>query len=217
MYYCPNYEYCSSLYRETSDNSFVRVFHASPNAPAVDVYVNDKLIVSRLPYRGFSTYIRVPAGRYNVKVFPAGRKDTAVINTNVDIPARSIITAAAIGTLPNISLLPILEPSFQRTPGKAYVRFAHLSPNAPNVTVSTGGKAVFTNIPYKMVTDYIQVNPGTFTFDISIAESGARVLYVPNIRLRPNRIYTVYAVGLVGQNPPLQAIIPLDGNTYLKV
>lgn len=216
MYYCPYSDYCPSLYRESPNFSFIRVFHASPNAPAVDVYLNNKLVVSKLPYRGFSPYLRVPAGRYSVKVYPTGKKDTAVLDTNVDIPSKSIITAAAIGILPDISLLPILEPVFNRTPGRAYVRFAHLSPNSPNVTVSSGGKPVFTNVPYKNVTNYIEVKPGTFTFDVSITDSGSRVLHVPNIRLLPNRIYTIYAVGLAGKTPPLQALIPLDGNTYLR-
>jgi hypothetical protein len=206
-----------SQFREASNSSFIRVFHASPNTPPVDVYVNDKIVVSRLPYRGFSNYLQVAGGRYNVKVYPAGKKDVAVINTDVDIPAKSIITAAAIGTLPSVSILPVLEPTFNRTPGKVYVRFAHLSPNAPNVDVTLpDGRKVFTNIGYKKVSDYIAVNPGTYTFNVNASSNGQRVLFVPNVKLLPNRIYTIYAVGLVGETPPLQVVIPLDGNTYLK-
>ena len=217
MNYCPYYDYCSSLYRETPNNSYIRIFHASPNTPAVDVYVNDKQIVKGLPYKGFSPYIRTPAGKYNVKVFPTGKKDTPIINTDLNIPPRSIITVAAIGSLPDISLLPILEPVFSRVPGKTYVRFAHLSPNAPNVDLFINGKKLFSNVPFKKVTDYTLINPGAYTFDIYIAGTQQRVLYVPNIRLLPNKIYTIYAVGLAGRTPPLQVVIPLDGNTYLKV
>jgi hypothetical protein len=217
MFHCPYYNFNSSLYRETPASSFIRVLHASPNAPAVDVYVNDKLTVRNLPFKGFSNYVRVPAGRYNVKVYPAGRMDTAVINTNVDIPAKTIITAAAVGSLPNLSLLPVFEPVFNRTPGKTYIRFAHLSPNAPAVDLISGEQNLFTDVSFRGVTDYIQVNPGVYSFDVNASESEDRVLYVPNIRLLPNRIYTIYAVGLVGKNPPLQVLIPLDGNSYLKV
>ena len=217
MFHCPYYDSNFALYRETPSTSFIRVLHASPNAPAVDVYVNDKLTVKNLPFKGFSNYVPVPAGSYNVKVYPAGKKDTAVIDTNVDIPARTIITAAAVGSLPNLSLLPVFEPLFNRVPGKTYVRFVHLSPDAPSVDVTSGGKKIFTNTTFKKITDYIQVNPGVYNFDVNVSESGQRVLYVPNIRLLPNRIYTFYAVGLAGNNPPLQVLIPLDGNSYLKV
>lgn len=217
MFQCPYSYNCPFLLRETSNNSFIRVLHASPNAPAVDVYINDKLAVKRLPFKGFSNYLRVPAGKYTIKVFPTGKMDTPVINTSVDIPARTILTAAAVGLLPDISLLPIPEPVFNRRPGKTYVKFAHLSPNAPNVDVSSGGKKVFNNVGFKKVTEYLEVNPGVYNFDVTISENGKKVLAVPNIRLLPNRIYTIYAVGLAGKTPPLQVIIPLDGNTYLKV
>jgi hypothetical protein len=209
----------NSLLRQpnVTNNSFLRVFHASPNAPAVDVYINETLVVRRLAYKGFSTYLSILPGRYNIKVYPAGKKDTPVINTNTDVPARSIITAAAIGTLPGISLLPILEPVFATIPGKAYVRFSHLSPNAPNVDLVTGGQKIFSNVAYKNVTNYVPVNPGVYTFNVNSSANNQRVLYVPNIRLLPNKIYTIYAVGLAGETPPLQVVIPLDGNTYLKV
>ncbi|MBL4935820.1 DUF4397 domain-containing protein [Clostridium sp. YIM B02515] len=213
----PYYDYCSSLYRAPKSSSYIRVFHASPNTPAVDVYVNDRLIVKNLHYKGFSPYLGIEAGKYNVKVFPSGKEDTPVINTEVNIPDKSIITAAAIGTLPEVSLLPILEPVFSGVKGKAYVRFAHLSPNAPSVDIFADGKKVFSNTSYKQVTDYIAVNPGIHTFDVYLSSTNQRVLHVPNIRLLPNRIYTICAVGLAGKTPPLQVVIPLDGNTYLKV
>jgi hypothetical protein len=95
MFYCPYSDYCSSLYREQQGSSYVRVLHASPNAPAVDVYVNDKLAVRNISFKGFSPYLRLAPGRYNVKVYPAGKKDTAVLNTNVDIPAKTILTQLA--------------------------------------------------------------------------------------------------------------------------
>ena len=128
--YAPNY---SSLYREDPNYSYIRVFHASPSSPAVDVYVDDKIAVRTLAYRGYSVYLRVAPGSHNVKVFPSGQRDNPVISTKLDVPGRSIITIAAIGVLPNISLLPIVEPIFPRNPSETYVRFSQLSPNAPNL------------------------------------------------------------------------------------
>jgi hypothetical protein len=217
MYYCPYAEYCTSFYRQTLNDSYIRVFHASPNAPEVDIYVNNNLVVRRLAYRQFSEFLRYSPGRYNIKVFPSGRTDNAVIDTNLDLPARNIITVAAVGQLPNISLQPIQEPTFSRIPGRAYVRFAHLSPNTPNVDLVARGNNLFSDVGYTEVTDYVAVNPGTYVFDINLSENNQRVLYVPNINLLPDRIYTIYAIGLTGETPPLQVVIPLDGNTYIRV
>jgi hypothetical protein len=217
MYYCPYADYSASLYRQTLNDSYIRVFHASPNAPSVDVYLNDNPVISGLPYRGFSQYLRRTPGRYNVKVFPSGRRDTPVIDTILDIPARSIITLSAVGLLPNISLLPILEPTFDRIPGRTYLRVAQLSPNLPNLDLVTGGNKLFSNVGFKDVTDYAAIDPGTYTFEVNLTENGQRVLYVPNITLLPDRIYTIYPIGLANASPPLQVVIPLDGSTYIKI
>lgn len=216
MFYCPYYKPYPSIYRQNENTSYVRVFHASPNAPAVDVYINNNPVSRSLSFKGFSQYQSLQPGLYNFKIYPAGRTDTPVIDTNVNIPAKSIYTAAAIGELPNISLDLILEPLFQRVPGRAYIRFAHLSPNAPAVDiVLPNGRKLFSDITYKEVANYISLTPGKYTLNINLAGTNNRVLYVPNIRLLPNRIYTIYAVGLAGRTPPLQVVIPLDGNTYL--
>lgn len=131
-----------------------------------------------------------------------------VINTNVDIPRNSVFTIAAIGTLPNISLFPIPEPTTATNFGKPCVRFVHLSPNAPAVDIELAdGTKVFTNVYFKCITTYVCVNPGTYTFKVVPTGTNKVVLTVPNVQLDPNNYYTIYAVGLVGESPPLEALL----------
>jgi hypothetical protein len=40
----------------------VRVAHFSPDAPAVDVYVNDDRVLSGVKYKTVSKYLELPAG-----------------------------------------------------------------------------------------------------------------------------------------------------------
>ena len=198
-------------------DSYIRVLHASPDAPPVDIYVNNNLVASNLAYQGFTPYLSLFTGRYNIKVFAAGTRTNPVINTNVNIPPNSIFTVAAVGKLRDISLLPILEPRMRIPSGRLNVRFAHLSPDAPRVDVRLGdGTMLFSNVAFKEVTNYLLVNPGTYTFQVFLAGTNERVLHVPNITLKANRFYTIYAVGLAAGNPPLQVLIPLDGNSYLR-
>jgi len=192
------------------------LFHASPDAPQVDVLLNNRLVASNLAYRGFTEYLPLQPGRYNVKVLRAGTRTNPVIDEDLNIPANSIFTVAVTGRVANIGLLPIAEPRMRIPAGKLFLRFGHLSPNAPRVDVRLpDNRPLFTNVGFNEVTDYIPVNPGTYAISVFIAGTNQRVLYVPNINLKANRFYTVYAVGLAGDNPPLQALIPLDGNSYL--
>ncbi|OPZ85349.1 MAG: hypothetical protein BWY74_03941 [Firmicutes bacterium ADurb.Bin419] len=213
-FYNPQYNLYS---RQPSAPSYIRLMHASPNAPAVDVYANGSPIARNLGYRQFTEYFAIPGGNYNIVVYPSGQTTNPVLSTNINIPGGSIFTVSATGLSPNITLLPIEEPRMNIPSGKLMLRFVHLSPNAPNVDlVMQSGVVAFSNVAYQGITQYIPVDPGTYTFNLNVAGTGQRVLYVPNIRLEAGRFYTVYAIGIAAGTPPLQVLIPLDGNTYIK-
>jgi hypothetical protein len=192
-------------------NSYIRVFHASPNAPAVDVYANGNLIVEDLAYKELSEYLPVPSGNYNIKVFPSGQMTNPVIDTNVFVPENSVFNVAAIGVLPDISLYPIPEPVTGQNMGRPCVRFVHLSPNAPAVDIKlSDGTRVFNNVAYKDITNYACIPSGSYTFTVSLAGTDNVVLTVPNVKLDPNNYYTIYAIGLVGKSPALEALAVLE-------
>jgi hypothetical protein len=81
MYYYPYTNY----YGVRQINSYIRLFHASPGAPAVDIYANGNLIVKNLSYKELSPYLPTSSGSYNVRVYPSGQTANPVINTNVTI------------------------------------------------------------------------------------------------------------------------------------
>jgi hypothetical protein len=216
MFY-PYYFLYNTLYPFRDEKAYIRILHASPDAPGVDVYANNNLVARNLTYKSFTEYTEIVPGQYNIKVFPAGSTSNPVIDTNITVPPNSIFTVAAVGTLSAISLQPISEPILAIPPGKLYVRFAHLSPDAPNVDITLAdGTILFRNVGFRGVADYIPVNQGTYTIYVKLTGTDKTVLYVPNIRLTAGRFYTIYAVGLASGSPPLQVLIPLDGNSYIK-
>lgn len=213
-YYCPYSSYCARV----TMNAFIRVLHASPGTSAVDVYANGKLLARNLAYKEFTPYLQVDAGNYNIKIYPTGSTTNPILNTNVNIEPRTISTLAAINRPGELGLQQVMEPKTQIPSGKTMIRFVHLSPNAPGVDVTLpDGTKLFSDVTYREVTDYIPVNPGTYTWQARVTGTDQVALNVPNIKLKPNRFYSVYAVGLVSGTPPLQVLIPLDGNTYLFV
>lgn len=216
MFYCPFYD--PYMYRDDPGNSYIRILHASPGSPPVDIYVNNNPAVRNLRYREFSDYIPLPGGIYNIKVFPSGNLTSPVINKNITLSPKSAVTVAAVGRLPEIDLISFLEPKMYIPPKKAMIRFAHLSPDAPPVDITLpDGKVIFKNIGFKKISDYIAVSPGNYTLQARISGTDKIVLTVPNVILRPDKFYTAYAVGLAPGNPPLQLLLPLDGNTYLNI
>ncbi len=203
-------------YRETSalPNSYVRLLHAVPDAPPVDVYANGDLIARNLAYKQLTDYVSVKPGEYSIQIYPAGQKATPVLDTKLNVPPQSSITIAAIGKLANLDLLPIMEVYMPMVDKRgSYVRFAHLSPNAPAVDITLpDGTKLFSDVSFQEYTDYISVAPGNYTLQVKPTGSDTVVLTVPNVKLAPGSISTIYAVGLVGETPPLDAILSTDGD-----
>lgn len=200
----------------SNSQSYLRLLHSVPQAPAVDVYLNNKLVADKLTYRSFTDYFSVTADSLQIKVYSAADKQL-LLSTTADIPDNTIFTFSLVGQLPNINLLTIEDPRIPIQPTRAYFRFGHLAPTAPAVDVTfADGTELFKNISYQQVTDYISLSPGTYTLELRPAGTDQVVLYVPNITLTPNRFFSGYAVGLVSDEPSLQLLIPLDGNSYIE-
>uniref|UniRef100_A0A7D5KFK9 DUF4397 domain-containing protein n=2 Tax=Natrinema halophilum TaxID=1699371 RepID=A0A7D5KFK9_9EURY len=80
-------------------SALVRAVHASPDAPAVDVYADDELLFENLSFGESSDYIAVPAGTYTVSIRPAGDPETTVFSADVTREIGTAYTAYAIGYL----------------------------------------------------------------------------------------------------------------------
>lgn len=194
-----------------NNSSLVRVFHAAPQAPNVDVYVNDQMVFSNLAFGDFTRYVYLDEGEYNVSVYLAGQKDRPVINQMVDVPSQQIFTVAATGNLDNLGLL-VIPDKVSKSPSQNYssVRVIHLSPNAPGVDILVDGDTLFEDISFGEGTDYVDLNPGTYNVNV-VLNTDKSVLLPLKVTLNPDKIYTIY---IIGNLPTLQAVQVVDGNTY---
>jgi hypothetical protein len=188
------------------------VLHAVPDAPKVDVYEDDQLIAKALAFGEYTDYIPVPEGNYKIAVYAAGTKSNPVLTNMLMVRPDTIHTIAAVGTLNTISLLAIPDSMNGNEPGKSLVRFCHLSPNAPAVDITLpDGKILFRNVSFKQLTNYLAVNSMTYTLQVRPTGTSTVVLTVPNVNLKPGMVYTIYAIGLVGKEPELSALLVMDG------
>lgn len=198
--------------------SYLRLFHAVPGAPSVDVYANNSLMASGLPYKGFTEYLQIVPATYHIQVFRAGTTGPVLLDTLVEVPGQSINTAAVVGTPSSMSVRTFFETVVQIPPGQLYLRFANLVADGPDMDlVLSNGTELFGDVSFGMATNYTQIPAGTYVFHIQQSGTDRRLLYVPNIQLQPGRFYTIYTVGRMDGTVPLQVLIPLDGNSYIQL
>ncbi len=78
----------------------VRILHASPGAPAVDVVAgeNGVALFENVAF-GESGYTEVPEGEYPLNIYPAGDRETSVFETDVSLAGGTVYSAFAVGYL----------------------------------------------------------------------------------------------------------------------
>ena len=197
----------------------VRVLHASPDAPAVDVYLDDVKVdaLTNVPFGTISDYLAIPAGKHNVKVYATGTTSSPVIDADVTVAAGDAYTIAATGALADISAQ-VLKDDPAPTAKSAKVRVIHFSADAPAVDIATAGsavdEAVVKGLAYPNATDYLPLPGGTYDLEVRLAGETTVALALDNATVQNGRAYSVFAIGsaaspAVGGNA-LQAVVAVD-------
>jgi LPXTG-motif cell wall-anchored protein len=177
-----------------SHQARVRVVHASPDAPAVDVWVNGAVAFSNAPFQGITDYAALDAGSYNVQVSPTGATEPIVIDADLDLAAGTDYTVVAVGLLADIEPLVLMDNNAAPAAGMAL----------------TGGPILFSDIPFKGFGDYLPVAAGTYDLEARLAGTETVALSVPGVALEDGNVYTIFAMGLAGGEPALTAVPSLD-------
>src|SRR4051812_17926722 len=193
----------------SSDAAMVRVVHASPDAPAVDIWLDGQPAIRSLAFGQFTGHTPLPAGNHRVQVTPAGdQPDSAVVDADLELSARQAYTVMAIGRLAEIKPLVLQDERSASSGSRA--RFVHASPDAPAVDIAVaGGPIVMSNVTFGADSGYLDVPVGDIQLEVRLAGTEQTVLTVP-ATFSDGYTYTLAAVGLAGGQPMLQALAMSD-------
>ena len=198
----------------------LRVVHASPDAPAVDVVVNDNFaspLVSHLSFPEFTPFVNVAPATYNVKVTDSATQTLVPIDASVSPKAGISYSVLAVGTLATLEPL-IVADDPRRVATQAKVRIIHASPAAQNVDiyVTAPGADISTvastlaNVPFKANTGFLALAAGSY--DVTVTATGTKIAAIgpATIAVVAGGVYTAVARDAPGGGAPLGLILMDD-------
>ena len=202
---------------DTATPADLRVVHASADAPAVDVVVNDDFmnpLVSNLAFTQSSDFASVPPDTYNVKVTAAGNMGAIVIDADVTLEASETYSVLAVGDLATIEPL-ILSEDPRPVATAAKVRIVHGSPSAGDVDIFvtapgadiTTGTPAFTGVAFKASTGFVELAAGDY--DVTVVPTGTTTAAIgpATITIVDGGVYTAVARDAEGGGTPLGLIL----------
>jgi hypothetical protein len=131
-----------ALFSSSADAQEIRALHLSPDAPAVDIFLDNgtPAAVPNLAFTEGTPFVPVSAGITNVKVSASpGSTNAAVIDADVDIPSGARASVFAFDALANIGAGVIYEDLTGLASGDVRLTVTHAAVGVGNVNVLVRG------------------------------------------------------------------------------
>jgi hypothetical protein len=203
--------------RDVATPAELRVIHASPDAPAVDVVVNENSanpVLQDVPFQAVSGYLAVPPGTYDVKVTAANNPGAIVIDADLALEAGRQYSVFATGTLATIAPY-VLTDDNRPVATAAKVRIVHTAPSAGNVDIYVTAPGVgianvapaFAGVPFRAETGYVSLAGGSYDVTVTVAGTKTAAIGPASITVSDGSVYTAAARDATGGGPPFGLIL----------
>lgn len=177
--------------------ALVRLMHASPDAPNMDVYIDGEATLNNVPFYTLSTYMEVPAGSHRIQLVPSGNTlDKAVISINTDLIRGRSYTIAAVNRFATIRALVLKDNAMLPPAGQAMVRIIHAAPDVAAVDIKLADSDTpFLTDQFFGSADYATLPAGNQTLEVA-RNNTANVFFIsPELRLESGWTYTLVLTG----------------------
>jgi hypothetical protein len=177
----------------------VRVVHASPDAPAIDILVDGQPLAQGVAFGSASEYAALSFGDHQVQVVPTDG-GAPIIDQTATFDGWTSNILAVVGQLANIQLLTNTVDISEIDAGQARLRVVNAVPDAPAIDMGVSGTddPMVDGVQFANASDYQNVNPGTYDLDVRNSDSGETLLAAPGIQIEAGQVYDLFALGQAG-------------------
>jgi hypothetical protein len=200
--------------------SRVRVLHASPDAPSVDVLVDGQVVLTNVPFKAASSYLTVPAGARNLRVRATANPSLVVIDVTPTLAASTDYTVIARNLVASIEPWLLTDDNATPANGQIKLRLVHSAPGAPAVDIYVTAPGadlsvstpILTDVPYAAASNYLAVPAGTYQVRICPANTTTVAIDSGALTFTAGQIRTAVAVDNPGGGSPFGAVVLPDLN-----
>ncbi|HKG08283.1 MAG TPA: DUF4397 domain-containing protein [Pedobacter sp.] len=184
---------------------FVSIINTSPTLGTYLVYVNGaKVITSGLPFGGVIPYRQANTGDATFK-FTTESSTESVLTKTFPLAENTAYSLFLIGKDAQMDALLIKDNVGTTSTEKAFIRFINLVPDAPDFDLTLpAGDTLATKRGYKKASEFIPVDPKTYSFSIKDNITGAVKTTLADQVLTVGKYYTVIARGLLNVSSEIQ-------------
>lgn len=185
-----------------ASDGFVRFVHAVQGAPAVDVFVNDSLLVPGLSLDRASEHIALPAGEHIVTLRPEGSADE-ILSSNFSVNAGGAQTIVALPGETGIEAAVFVDDLSGVTPTTATATFINAMSGSTITNVTLGDTVISDSVAFGSsgLATVFSPTSGSIAYTVTVA-SGSGTLQSQSQAFYGGTYYNLIAVEGTSFIPP---------------
>jgi len=193
---------------KAANQALVRFINATPDIK--DLTFGELKAFPAIPARSVSAYQLIPSERHEFRLLSPGKADLKPLATNSESPAAGLhYSILGITNEDGTNSLKVLNDDSPRpATGKAKVRVVHAASGVEKLDAySAADKDPFiSGIAFNTATNYKEVSPATMELDLRVEGSKKNLMNIKEVRLDPDKFYTIVLFGGHGQPPTAKVI-----------
>ncbi len=177
-----------------------KVVNGSSVPSPLNVFVDQDLALSNIPYAAASSYQTINAGQRVLTVESTATPGAALLTLNTPFPPASDTAIAITGSAGALTATLYSEPNFPPALGRARVRFVNSTMDVPALDVFVNFSRQVSGLAMNTVSPGVELDAdataGTaYEFDFNVSGSSQSSLQLPAVVLLGGQLYTIYVVG----------------------
>lgn len=198
-----------------ADSGLVRFIHGIVGAPAVDVYVNDTLVVPGLSVDQPSAHIALPTGDHSVTLVAAGTEDT-IAESDVSVDAGSAQSVVALAGDETVDVSVFSDDVSGVNETTAVISVINAIASSSDVSIVLSDDVVADSLAFADSRNPVAVSPSVSTATLSVTiDDQTGEIAVPEQVIYGGTYYNVIALDGNMFNPPRLVFAPTTINQTL--
>jgi hypothetical protein len=180
---------------EPVDFSNVLFINAMPDVDMVDVWSTDHLVLGNLSYdNNQNIYKKIGAGSSNIK-FILQKDSTIIFNSSTELIKNGNYTFIGFGRKTRIKGMLMSDSIDSYTPNNAYVRFAHVSDDAPAVKFVINSYPINPSLSYNSYTSIYPIPTGIYSLSVNDTLTNSTLTTKDSIEIKAGSLYNLILRG----------------------
>lgn len=171
---------------------YLRSAHAVPNAPKMDIYLDDQAIAQNVDFMTVTPFLKVTSAIHTLRLTPAGQKDQTLLSMDTDLSDDFAYTLEIIAAGKDLDVNLVAYNFTDTEEGKANLSVQDMVPGDEHLDLNWNAEKRFEAMAFMDTWD-TKLDPGKGKLVFLASATGNTLAETPEVKVESGKFYSLLA------------------------